>query len=186
MHALFAAMLLAGAPPPASPSPEAPAAGGSAAPAAPLSLPRSGIDLGTLAAPGVLLLGLGAAAYLLRRRRRSPARRVQVLETTSLGPKRSLVLARLEDELLLLGTSEAGIHLLRARPAGEPAAEEEAEPLPPVPAEPPLALRGLVGRLRGARPRPPGGPAFEALLAESAEDQELRRKLARGQAGSVR
>ncbi|HET6439963.1 MAG TPA: flagellar biosynthetic protein FliO [Anaeromyxobacter sp.] len=180
MHALFAAILLAGAPPPASPPPGAPAG------VPELSLPRAGIDLGTLAAPAVLVFGLGLAAYLLRRRRSSPARRVQVLETTSLGPKRALVLARLEDELLLLGTSEAGIHLLRTRPAEEPEEEEPAGRRPPLAAEPPTALRGLVARLRGTRPRAVESPAFEALLAESAEDQELRRKLAHGQAGSVR
>jgi len=53
----------------------------------------------------------------------------------------------------------------------------------------------MLGRLRGARgaadaeaPAAAGAapPAFDALLAESAEDQELRRKLARGQSGSVR
>jgi hypothetical protein len=51
-------------------------------------------------------------------------------------------------------------------------------------------LRSLLGRLR---PRPAAAAplaaelaGFEALLAESAEDQELRRKLAQGQAGSVR
>ena len=185
MHALVTAMLLAGAPSPASPPPS-PDGGERAHTLAPeLTLPRAGFGLEALAAPAALLVGLGVAAYLLRRRRGSPARRVQVLESTSLGPKRSLVLARLEDELLLLGASEAGIHLLRARPAGEPPAGDGTEPEPPVQAEPPAALRGLMGRLRG-RPRAMAAPTFEALLAESAEDQELRRKLARGQTGSIR
>jgi hypothetical protein len=47
-----------------------------------------------------------------------------------------------------------------------------------------LAARLLPGRRRSdAAVR---SPAFEALLAESAEDQELRQKLAAGRAGSVR
>jgi flagellar biogenesis protein FliO len=158
-----------------------------------LTLPRGGLDAGALAAPIVLLAGLAAAALVLQRRRRPAGRRVEVLETTSLGPKRSLVLARLGDELLLLGASEAGIHLLHTRPAGhgpapEPAPELELEAVPaPEPRrEGPPALGGLVARLRKARPGAAPPPAFDALLAESAEDQELRRKLARGQAGSVR
>jgi flagellar biogenesis protein FliO len=119
---------------------------------------------------------------------------VQVLETTALGPRRSLVLARLGDELLLLGSSEAGISLLRTQPAGAeeapaPVAHPGGAQLPPQAAsgrEPPPALAGLVARLRRARPATPDPRPFDSLLAESAEDQELRRKLARGQAGSVR
>jgi flagellar biogenesis protein FliO len=188
------------APAPAAPLP-APAAAAAPAPAAPslsatpeLRLPRSGLEPSALAAPVVLLAGLAAATWLLRRRRRPAGRRVEVLETTSLGPKRSLVLARFEDELLLLGTSEAGVQLLHRRTGpGEAAAEavealrEAAPPAAPA-SEPPGAgvLSGLVTRLRRARPETASAPRFDALLAESAEDQELRRKLARGQGGSVR
>jgi flagellar biogenesis protein FliO len=171
-----------------------PAASAAATPA--LTLPRSGgLGLGALAAPAVLLAGLGVALFLARRKAR-PGRLVQVLETTSLGPKRSLVLARLGDEVLLLGSSEAGITLLRsqaAAPAREGAAVTEPEPestgrsrfLSAVRAEPPAALAGLVSRLRRTR-APAASPGFESLLTESAEDQDLRRKLARGQSGSVR
>jgi len=161
------------------------------APPPALTLPRGGLDAGALAAPIVLLAGLAAAALVLKRRRHPAGRRVEVLETTSLGPKRSLVLARLGDELLLLGASEAGIHLLHTRPAAlGRAAEPELDALPVAEPEPrretPPTLGGLVARLRRARPGAAPAPAFDALLAESAEDQELRRKLARGQAGSVR
>jgi len=223
VHALLLALTLqAGAPAPApvnapepapepglssdtstSPSP-ARASPGSGRAGAALTLPRGGLDAGALAAPIVLLAGLAAAALVLRRRRHPAGRRVEVLETTSLGPKRSLVLARLGDELLLLGASEAGIHLLHTRPAGAPAKElapaldapdlapDLAPELTPAHAraaaarEPPPTLGGLVTRLRRARPGAAPAPAFDALLAESAEDQELRHKLARGQAGSVR
>jgi flagellar protein FliO/FliZ len=178
-----------------STAPALPAATALPVPPAPpeLHLPRGGLELGTLAAPALVLAGLAGAALFLLRRRRAPGRRVQVLETTSLGPKRSLVLARLRNEVLLLGASEAGITLLRAQPASElELAEAEPEPADPPargrrPADRPAApLSGLVARLRNGRPDLGAGTSFETLLAESAEDQELRRKLARGQAGSVR
>lgn len=197
MHAplLVALLAIAAAPPVDEPAPEpglpstsTPSVPSAAVQAPPeLTLPRGGLDAGALAAPIVLLAGLAAAALVLKRRRHPAGRRVQVLETTSLGPKRALVLARLGDELLLLGASEAGIHLLTTRPLAQGSvAEAEAEPVPEQQREAPPTLGGLVTRLRGARPGAAPAPPFDALLAESAEDQELRRKLARGQAGSVR
>jgi flagellar biogenesis protein FliO len=192
VHPFLAAVLLLatdGLPAPASQSAAQPRAATSPAPPA-LRLP-AGPGLGSLAVPAVVLAGLGAAAALLSRRRRAaPGRRVQVLETTALGPRRSLILARLGGELLLLGSSEAGISLLRAQPAGAEAPDAElprpaaaAAPRSAHDREPPAALAGLVAKLRRVRP---AAPAFDTLLAESAEDQELRRKLARGQSGSVR
>jgi flagellar biogenesis protein FliO len=167
---------------------------------APAALPGAMPAPGTLAGPAAVLLLLAAAALLLSRRRRSPARRVQVLETTSLGPKRSLVLARLGDELLLLGTSEAGITLLRSQPAAAGATTSPpALAMAPAPAPTPPPQRELAGslvdlaaRLMPGRRRADGqrttltAATFDSVLAESAEDQELRRKLARGLAGSVR
>ncbi len=44
---------------------------------------------------------------------------------------------------------------------------------------------GLLARLRLGPQRTPA-PVFDSLLSESVEDLELRRKLAAGQAGSVR
>jgi flagellar biogenesis protein FliO len=147
-----------------------------------------------LAGPVGVLLLLAAAALLLTRRRRAPARRIQVLETTALGPRRSLVLARLGDELLLIGASDAGITLLRSQSsprearAVAPVPVHAAAALPPA-AEPTASLVDLAARMLPARRRGPGArpsPAFAALLAESDEDQELRRKLAAGRSGSVR
>ena len=154
-----------------------------------LHLPRTGFDLGGLVAPVLLLAGLSAAAVVLARRRRAPGRRVVVLETTSLGQKRSLVLAQLEDEVLLLGSSEAGIQLLKSCPA-----EELAESPASSPGHrelgrtggAPAALKGLVARLRRVHPAPQSLEDFDDLLSESSEDQDLRAKLARGQTGSVR
>lgn len=70
--------------------------------------------LRAVAMPAILLAGLAVAAYLFARRRRVPKlRQIEILETASLGPKRSLVVARVGDETLVLGTSEAGITLLK-------------------------------------------------------------------------
>jgi hypothetical protein len=175
---------------------------------------------------------------MARRRRRAP-RLLDVLESVSLGPKRALVVARLGDELFVLGSSEGGISLLSTRPAagvvdesarsaaagraapgglsspgGGGAADElrqelrraggyptaRSESIAPSGGPPPQVhdslgtaacdstpgLKGkvldLFSRLR-ARARPPAPPRFDALLTESLEDVELRRKLAAGLSG---
>src|SRR5581483_4434853 len=80
------------------------AASGSGAP--------SGVVLG-----GVALLALAAVAFYVSRRRAVGNRRhIQILETASLGPKRALVVARVGDATLILGSSEAGITLLQSVP----------------------------------------------------------------------
>lgn len=180
---------------PAASAPGLPAAT-LAPPPAQLSLPSSGPGLDALILPTAALLALALAALFATRRRKQAPRLVHVLETASLGPKRALVVARIGDELLILGSSEAGLQLLAARPAGlEPATAEGLKPrLQAVPdSSPELAPEsrsgpGLLGRLRARLAPAPAAPspAFEALLVESAEDQELRRKLAAGHAGSVR
>jgi flagellar protein FliO/FliZ len=165
----------------------------------PLPSSSSPSSAGTVAA-GLFLAALAAAALVLARRRKRAPRLVEIVETASLGPKRSLVVARMGDELLLLGASEGGISLLTTRAAPQAAPLAAADPLPqPLAAVPALphaaparvateiagSVVGLFSRFkRGARPD--ASPAFEALLSESVEDAELRRKLAAGQAGSVR
>jgi flagellar protein FliO/FliZ len=94
---------------------------------------------------------LGAVAAVLARRRVRTPRVLEIVETTSLGGRRALVVARLNGEILLLGSSEAGVALLASRPA----------------------------------PAGPPEPKFDDLLAESADDEQLRRKLARGRAARV-
>jgi len=66
--------------------------------------------------PALFLAGLAIAAYVFARKKRGlgNTRRIQILETASLGQKRSLVIARVGDETLVLGASEAGITLLQA------------------------------------------------------------------------
>ena len=122
----------------------------------------------------------GIALFVSRRRPRPGQRRVEILETASLGPKRQLVLARMGGQLLLLGSSEAGVSLLSTQPAPDEAADALPEPV----IEPaPSAAQGLWSRFRAA----PEAPArsFDDLLAETADDLELRRKLASGRPGRV-
>jgi flagellar biogenesis protein FliO len=162
VHALLLAAALASAP--LTPAPPGTAVSGRAA------TPSTG----SVILPGIVLLGLAAAALVLARRKRAlgGSRVLEVLDTTSLGPRRSLVVARVGDEALILGVSEAGIALLGSRPAS-------ALPAPAAPA----AAAVPAGRAAVA-----AAPArsFDALYAESLEDLELRRKLQQGGAGSVR
>ena len=63
--------------------------------------------------PAILRRAFAAVAPVARRRRRPIDR---ILETASLGPKRSIVVApRSDGEKLVLGTSEAGISVLNRR-----------------------------------------------------------------------
>ena len=79
------------------------------------ALPVAESHSASIAAPTIGLLVLAGAAYFFARRRRAIVpRHIQILETASLGPKRSLVVARIGDETLFLGTSEAGITLLKS------------------------------------------------------------------------
>ncbi|HEY7725418.1 MAG TPA: flagellar biosynthetic protein FliO, partial [Anaeromyxobacteraceae bacterium] len=138
--------------------------------AAPAALLAGASPLASVALPALLLAGLAVSAFMLTRGRSRAARHVEVVETASLGPRRSLVVARMGGELLLIGASEAGIALLSASPA-PPAAARAAAPAAPAPGR----GFGLLARLR-LRPQRAPAPTFDALLTESAEDQELRRK----------
>ena len=115
-----------------------------------------------------MLLALAAAAWALRRKAvGAPAHSlIEVLDTAHLGPKRSIVVARVGKERLILGTSEAGLALLAARP------DEPSEPTPPHAQPRPATGHAPIARLA---PRD-----FEAALHEATEDDELRRKLAEG------
>lgn len=159
------------------------------------TLPRA--ELGPeVALPAAGLAIVGVVALLFARRKARPTRLVQILETASLGPKRSLIVARVGSETLILGASEAGIALLGSRldlaaattpapvPAPTPAAAAARAPAmaPRTPAAAPAAAGpGFLGRLfqKGR------APAFEPLLRESFEDQELRAKVAAGLRGTV-
>jgi flagellar biogenesis protein FliO len=162
-----------------APAPAAAPALAAPAPAAPAPVAPA-LSAGMLA-PALVLLALGGAALLLSRRRTRRDRLVEVLETSSLGPRRSLVVARMGGELLVLGVSEGGVSLLTTAPA---AAVARAPAVAPG-TRPEGRGEGLLARLRLVPQRAPA-PVFDSLLAESLEDAELRRKLAAGQVGSVR
>jgi flagellar biogenesis protein FliO len=148
-----------------------------------------------LAIPALL-----AVVALLLRRRPEAERMLKIIETQSLGGRRALILAQLGNEALLLASSEAGVTLLAARPAPQqkpapvpqPASRERAQQQAP---ERPSFGRALLDRLippREPQLAPAGqgaanqGPhSFGALLEETADDQELRRKLVAGRRSRV-
>ncbi|GEJ59197.1 flagellar biosynthetic protein FliO [Anaeromyxobacter diazotrophicus] len=171
-----------------------------ALPGYPATLPSSSFSPGPFAA-GLLLAAMAAAAFVMARRRRAVPRLVQVLEQTSLGPKRALVVARLGDELLVLGSSEGGIALLATRPATSTStststatatstststANANANGASAAGLARAVPLAGAAVDLLARLKRRAPGRSFDATLAESVEDVELRRKLAQGQRGSVR
>jgi flagellar protein FliO/FliZ len=136
----------------------------------------------------IVFAGLACAAVFARKKKRSTST-IQVLETAALGPKRSLILAKVGGRTLLLSSSEAGIALLSnidelptapdARDAGpsQDIFEQLDEHLV---AKAPTRKLDVVAKLRKfTAKRPP--PSFDTLFAETHEDQELRMKLLAGQ-----
>lgn len=121
----------------------------------------------------IALLGLGA--LYARRRRTRTGRLIQVLEVANIGPKRSLILARLGNQTLLLGASESGLQTLSCQPLSE-------EMLAVADAQ---AARDNGNRRGTEGTDSKKTPPFESLLGEVTEDQELRRKLALGLAGKI-
>lgn len=129
-----------------------------------------------LLAPTLGIAGLAVLAFTLKRRKGLTAGSIHIVEAASLGEKRSLVIADVMGERLVLGVSEAGVTVLMNRPAPQP------EPAPYlVPNAPPAPSMGFFQRLKGRSP----ARAFDASLMESIEDQELRAKLAAGMKGVV-
>lgn len=178
---------------------------------------RSDSSFAPTAIAAVLLIGIGIVAFTLAKRRGGRGRMIRILETASIGPRRSLVVASIQGRTMVLGVSEAGVSLLdspvgigadavdQGEKASTGALEEAALGLrnlvfgKPQAAEPAVEQGknqgSLLGRLFG-RNKPvvteghgleveDTGRAFDELLAESLEDQELRRKLSLGQTGRV-
>jgi len=157
----------------------------------------------SLIAPMLVLAVLAVAAFLLKRRAAPTARGIRILESASLGPKRSVVVAEIGGERLVLGVSEAGIALLRVQAPAAVAEVPAPQAAAPITAQEParatafstspsltslsqaanLAKRIALAPFQG-KDRVPV-PSFEAALQESAEDLDLRRKLARGSSGRV-
>ena len=176
---------------------------------------------------GFVLCGAAALVFAKKKQQTTP-KMLEIVETHGLGGRRSLIVARIAGETVLLGASEAGLTLLLARPGetvgqqmGQPqdvsitsAPRAVSEPPPRAPGPPSVMTNSWLGRLRLARTQEAQEPApsFEELLArdaaarsqsrassvepallrqpidplaESAEDQELRRKLAAGRSGRI-
>jgi flagellar biogenesis protein FliO len=166
------------------------------------AVPAAQVPVSTF--PGMLWLlaipALLAVVALLLRRRPESERLLKIIETQSLGGRRALILAQLGNEALLLASSEAGVTLLAARPAPQPKPAQAPQPAgrekaPPAPERPSFG-RALLERLipprapelqpAGAAARQDEGPrSFGALLDETADDQELRRKLVAGRRARV-
>ena len=196
------------APPAPSPAPPAPILAAVPAPlpalaptvrTPPVSEPgsRSGGFGGT--APVLVAMLLAAASIFLiwRRRRQHGLGLIRILESASLGPKRSLVVAQIGGQKLILGASEAGITLLS--PIGSSLSQADGEDptlvneTGPGPAE---GEKGLLARLFSRRreeqflPEEEGPSTmaedFRDLLEENIEDEELRRRLQAGAGGRTR
>lgn len=174
------------------------------------SEPKSGSStLGTLFG-GALLLGLGIVAVLVTRKRGTRQRVIRIVETASIGPRRSLVVARVGARTMVLGVSEAGVALLDPQMQPLPASGALDIKIPNVAEDAALGLRSvglaasvemnaeapsetknessLLARLFHRKPRESEGLGredFEQLFSESLEDEELRRKLAMGESGRV-
>ena len=180
---------------------------GDAAPATQVSLWGAGLK----ALMPVLALGaLGIFALRFAKKRRGMGRHVKILETTPLGPKRALIVAKIGGETLLLGSSEAGITLIQVRPNAVSEDDEESREsfddidISPkwkdvLPAEfSPKAANDddggqakMLSRLFRKRRQdiPTAWPFANVLdasmLEESLEDRELRDKLAMGMEARV-
>jgi flagellar biogenesis protein FliO len=174
---------------------------------------KSGSSVASMFLAVALLVGLGVAAAVFARRRVKGSRMIRIVETASIGPKRSLVVACIGGRTMVLGVSEAGVSLLDSQGASSIMPEVPAT-LPAVDSDIAAGLRHRAfGEVRGdrdsshedqnedknessllsrlfQRPKRASEEAsrsrdFEGLLSESLEDEELRRKLSLGEAGRV-
>jgi flagellar biogenesis protein FliO len=134
-----------------------------------------------LAGGALIILALGAATLWMHRRKRQGTRHIRVVETASLGPKRSLALVVVGRQSMLLSCCDKGIFLVSTQPATAEMLQGTDQLAAGVAsAEPPTPL---FGRVPSAAAAPaPGG--FAVQLAEAEETQGLRRRLS--EAGVLR
>jgi flagellar biogenesis protein FliO len=144
---------------------------------------QSEVTGSTLAAPLFALIALVALAFALTRRRRALGRSITLVESAALGPKRSLVIADVMGERLVLGVSEAGIAVLSTRPSPEPQPFIVPAAVTLQMAAPEAPRMSFFDRLMGRVPKQPA--SFDEALRDTFEDQELRAKLALGQRSVV-
>jgi flagellar protein FliO/FliZ len=158
-----------------------------------------------------------AAMVFAKKKQIATPKLLEIVETHAVGGRRQIIVARIAGETVILGSSEAGLTLLLARP-GETVAQLQAtqdvaaapaqKPAPKVEEKatswlgklrlakaPELSFEDLLAQDAALRAQGKGQPvqmAEPALLrqpidplAESAEDTELRRKLAAGRSGRI-
>jgi len=92
--------------------------------------------------PAFLIVGAtlaGVGIWWKKRQGTGLPRRIQIRETASLGPKRSLVVAEIDGERVILAASEAGITLLQAPVAAEVPSPLAALAFSPAPAVAPAS-----------------------------------------------
>jgi flagellar biogenesis protein FliO len=123
-----------------------------------------GSDLQTVAVPLVALVLLCGLGLWRRRVRPGASRVVRILETASLGPKRSLIVAEVAGQRLVLGASEAGITLLESRASAPSAATLEAPPMTAPAPDAALVGAGPVPSLAGEDAR------ARAALVDASDD----------------
>jgi flagellar biogenesis protein FliO len=199
------------APVKASPAPQEAAPQPAPSPA-PTSFPQGPALAGTAGGSswfvlGVLLLvGAIGGLVVFTRKRAQRTGLIRILETAAIGPKRTLLVARVNGRTMVLGASEAGIALLEtidgrqpapvAQVMGEPPPvldrSEEAVDVPMRRTRPVEAATenegGVLSRLFHRRPKlvsDADEAAFRELLSESYEDQELRERLSQGLVAKV-
>jgi flagellar biogenesis protein FliO len=150
----------------------------------------------------LLLVGAVGGMVAFTRRRGRPEGLIRILETAAIGPKRTLLVAKVNGRTLVLGASEAGIALLETIEGKDPAPvsqvmgepppvrEKIEEPMeePPEPISETEGEGGMLRRLFRRRPKLVNAQdeaAFRELLADSYEDQELRERLSQGLVAKV-
>ena len=140
--------------------------------------------------PVMALGGLAIAAFLLSRKKQRQSGIIQILETTSLGPRRSLIVAQIQGQTLLMAASEAGISILSVDvkvPVATPVVDYATQrSLGEFTSELSSPIRAALGALFPSRAQT---ASFEQTLQEvtqmpvSGEDEDLRAKLAAGLRG---
>jgi flagellar biogenesis protein FliO len=165
-------------------SPTAPAQTPTPAPPAP-----SGQGLWWL--PFLALLAVAATAFVLSKKKHAQAGMIRIIESANLGPRRALVVAQVQGQMLLLASSEAGISVLSNQLTAPPPSQTFETP-----------EEGFFGQLKSAElsspiraamgalfPAKANVPSFEKTLEEVSsvpqpqEDEDLRAKLAAGLKG---
>ncbi|MCP4504042.1 MAG: FliO/MopB family protein [Deltaproteobacteria bacterium] len=158
------------------------AASASLRPGAHRALPLAALENAEIGKALIPLFILAAFAlfFTLVKKRRSGLESVRVLESTTISKGRQILVVEVSGQRLLLGSSEAGICVLKDRVEirNAPAPQNlEAAAFPPHPAI--VAVRRLLG-LQADIPEPTTASFESHLTCETSacsEDEELRRKL---------